>query len=369
MKKNHRKSGPCPVWRWGILLALFLFAGCAQATNSLEDETPPGEDPATEQPAGEDPATETPAGEDPATETPAGEDPATETPAGEDPATETPAGEETPSTDSPPLAIAGFSVAGIAGIIDDDANPRTIALTMPDGTDLRSLVPAITLSDPAAVIRPASGESQDFTQPVNYTLTLEEAEIIYRISVSVAIPAARDGRAISSFSINEVPGVIDETAKTIAITLAFGTDLKALKPEIGLSEGATVSPLSGEAQNFANSILIPRKYTVKAENGMQAEYKVTVQTAAQNSFTLLLHKELSFSSASVSLSRTGSASVSADRDYDRYQWHIDGKAVGTDNRTITLKGEDYFIGSHYLGATAYQNGVPFYGELIFTITP
>jgi hypothetical protein len=335
MNKLYRNPGFYWAWRRGIvLLALLLFAGCSQLTdappedpnNSQEqsgqespsgktedgdksqgEEVIPGDKPATDEPSGEEP---TPA-DKPATDEPSGEEP---TPA-DKPATDEPSGEEPTPADKP-------------------------APEEPPGEESPS-------EDSPATEEP-SGEEPSGEEPP---------------------PAAREGRAITRFVINGVSGVINETAKTIALTLPFGTDLKTLKPEIALSQGATVSPASGEAQNFANSLLMPKKYKVSAENGMQAEYKVTVQTAAQSSFTLALNKELSLGAAPVSLSKTGTASVSAPSGYEGYQWSMDGKPVGTDSRTITLRGEDYFIGSHYLGATAYQNGIPFYGELIVTITP
>jgi hypothetical protein len=266
-------------------------------------------------------------------------------------------------------AITGFRIGETPGIINEDADPKTITLILPAGTDLSALSPAITLSDPAAAVEPASGEARDFREPLLYILNSEGVETRYRVTVTAAVSDASDARAITSFKINGVDGVINEDSKTIALILPFGTDLKALSPEINLSEGAVVQPASGTARNFANSALMAIKYTVTAENGMQAEYKVTVQTTSQYSVTLVLDREISFSPATASFSRRESSSVSATSGYDSYQWSVDGKAAGTDSRIITLKGEDYFVGSHYLGVVAWQQGIPFYAELVFTITP
>jgi hypothetical protein len=177
--------------------------------------------------------------------------------------------------------------------------------------------------------------------------------------------------AITAFIIAGVEGIIDEQAspKTITLTLPHGTSLANLAPAIALSDGATVSPGSGVAQDFTNSIDIAKTYTVTAENGRQEKYRVTVQTRTKNSFALALDRELKFSAASVSISKTGSASVSVPTGYDSCQWSMDGKPAGAGGRTITLRGEDYVVGSHYLGATAWQNGIPYHGELVVTITP
>jgi len=75
-----------------------------------------------------------------------------------------------------------------------------------------------------------------------------------------------------SFTSPSAEGVIDQTAKTIAVTVPSGTNVTALAPTIKVSAGATVNPESGAAQNFTN----PVKYTVTAEDGTTAEYTATV---------------------------------------------------------------------------------------------
>jgi hypothetical protein len=408
MKKPHKKFIPDPVGWCVILLALFLFTACPQATDD-PDPQPGGETVEPEDQPGE--KTGSPAitkfiiagieglideHANPKTITLAlpteiaREDLSPEITLTAGAAISPPSGE--PQNFTQPVdytltlegvqtvyrvivktraAITGFRIGETAGIIDEDASPKTITLVLPEGTNLSSLSPVITLSDAAATLNPVSGEAQDFRENRRYTLVSEGVQIEYQVTVTTAAPNTSDARAINSFIINGIPGIIDEAAKTITLTLAFGTDLKALSPEIGISAKAQVSPPSGEAQNFANSILTPKKYKVTAENGMQAEYKVTVQTDARNSFTLVLKQELSLSPRSLGLSKAKaeSASVSATKDYDHYQWYIDGKPAGTDSRTITLRAEDYFIGAHYLGVMASQNEVPSYAELVFTVTP
>ena len=68
--------------------------------------------------------------------------------------------------------ITAFSFAAplAAGVIDENA--KTIKLTVPEGTNVTALVPAITVSEKATV-SPASGVVQNFTTPVSYTVTAE----------------------------------------------------------------------------------------------------------------------------------------------------------------------------------------------------
>lgn len=68
-----------------------------------------------------------------------------------------------------------------------------------------------------------------------------------------------------------VNGVIDEEAKTISLTVPYGTDVTGLVPTI-LYAGETVSPASGEANDFTG----PVTYTVTASDGSTQDYTVTV---------------------------------------------------------------------------------------------
>ena len=67
-------------------------------------------------------------------------------------------------------------------------------------------------------------------------------------------------------------GIINESAKTIKVDVPEETDVTSLAPIITLSDKATVSPVSGMAQDFTNPVV----YTVTAENGSTAKYTVTV---------------------------------------------------------------------------------------------
>ena len=89
-----------------------------------------------------------------------------------------------------------------------------------------------------------------------------------------------DEKQIFSFSFTSpaAVGVINESAKTIAITVPAGTNVTALVPSITISATATVSPASGVAMNFTN----PVKYTITAEDGSAAEYIVTVSEGASS---------------------------------------------------------------------------------------
>ena len=70
--------------------------------------------------------------------------------------------------------------------------------------------------------------------------------------------------------------VIDEEAKTITFRVSEGGDVTKLVPTITVSEGATVSPKSGVAQDFSS----PVTYTVTAADGeTTVAYTVSISSA------------------------------------------------------------------------------------------
>lgn len=81
--------------------------------------------------------------------------------------------------------ITGFIVAGVSATIDNAAH--TVQAELPSGTDLTELTPTITVST-GATISPASGVEQDFTSPVEYTVTASDATTqVYTVTLTVEV--------------------------------------------------------------------------------------------------------------------------------------------------------------------------------------
>ena len=112
---------------------------------------------------------------------------------------------------------------------------------------------------------------------MTYTVTAADASTqAYTVTVTVAANPAKE---ITAFNFNgltpNVTGVVNEGAKTIALTVPYGTDVTALVPTI-THTGASVSSNTGVAQNFTN----PVTYTVTAADASTQAYTVTVTVAA-----------------------------------------------------------------------------------------
>lgn len=181
---------------------------------------------------------------------------------------------------SPAKAITAFSFTNPAaiGVIDEGA--KTIAATVPFGTDVGALVAAFTTTGSSVAVGTtpqASGVTpNNFTAPVIYTVTAEDLTIqTYAVTVTVAANSAKN---ITSFNFTSPAaiGTVDNTAHTVALIVPYGTGVTALMPTIAVSTNATISPLAGVAQNFT----APVAYTVTAEDLTAQTYIVTVTVAA-----------------------------------------------------------------------------------------
>ena len=164
--------------------------------------------------------------------------------------------------------ILKFEVGDVIGTVDEDS--KIVVLDFPAGTDVSHLTPNIIVST-YATIEPESGVPQDFTNPVYYKVTAMNGTTT-QYMVEAVVHDADNEKSILSFTIDGVEGDINEIAKTVSLVMPGGTDVTELVPTIVVSEGATVNPASGEAQDFTH----PVTYTVTAQNGTTAEYTVSV---------------------------------------------------------------------------------------------
>jgi len=159
-----------------------------------------------------------------------------------------------------------------------DAGDQTVAIEVEYATDVTELTPTITVSYGAS-INPESGVAQDFTNPVTYSVTAEDGTTTEEWVVTVTEAAQSSEADILTFEIAEQtgPALINTEEQTVSIEVVNSTDLTSLTPTITVSEGASINPESGVAQDFTN----PVTYSVTAEDGITAlEWVVTVTEAS-----------------------------------------------------------------------------------------
>lgn len=171
----------------------------------------------------------------------------------------------------------------VTGTIDREDG--SIELTVPYGTDLDNLAASFNCSDNAVVkigsVTQISGETKnDFSHELTYTVIAQDGSKKY-YSVKVAIEGSIYEKKITAFEIDElepeVKGVIDHEKREIALTVPFGTEIKALEPSIAISPDTTIAPGSGEARDFS----VPVVYKLTARDGSTESYTVKVTVAQE----------------------------------------------------------------------------------------
>ena len=104
-------------------------------------------------------------------------------------------------------------------------------------------------------------------------------------------PFVSKRKAITSFVFEEITppvvATVDMFDYTVTAIVPFGTPLTSLTPTIGISEKATILPLSGTPQDYTSEFI----YTVTAEDGSAQEWSVTVLLGDENAVPRLALSE------------------------------------------------------------------------------
>lgn len=164
--------------------------------------------------------------------------------------------------------ILSYKIGDAVGTVSGSS----VSITIPYATDLTTAEPEITVSEFAEVTqKPAElqvGEN-------HYTVTAENgAEKDYIVTIT-RTPVAT-GRQIKSFRYGGYEAAINEGTAEITLTLPKGIS-PVFAPTIEISEFATVSPASGEVQDFSS----PVKYKVTAQNKASKTYTVKVTISSE----------------------------------------------------------------------------------------
>lgn len=169
--------------------------------------------------------------------------------------------------------IMTFAIGDNDGVIDQ-AN-GTIEVTVGSQENIKALTPQYTIPE-STTSTPQSGVAQDFTNPVKYTVLSNDGFTGKSYVVTITqLPQA----IITSFKTGEdicsVTGIIDDEASAINLDFPAGADLSAITPIIETTEGSTLSPESGVAQDFSSGAI---DYTVTNLEGLTKTYSVVART-------------------------------------------------------------------------------------------
>lgn len=102
-------------------------------------------------------------------------------------------------------------------------------------------------------------------------------ELTFAVDAFKVREASSEKEILTFTHINETgTAAIDNGLFTVELEVANGTVITTLVPTITVSTNASISPLSGVAQDFTGSDVTPIVYTVTAEDGTTQDWDVTV---------------------------------------------------------------------------------------------
>lgn len=183
----------------------------------------------------------------------------------------------------PPKAFTAYSIGGVAGILNETA--KTVSVTMPYGTNVTSQVATFATNGTAVkvgtVAQVSGTTANNFTTPVSYTVTASDnTTATYTVTVIIAPNTAKAITAYSFVGLSGAAGVINETAKTIAVTVPFGTNVTNLAATFtSTGSDVKVNALAQTSGTSVNDFSIPVTYTVTAADAKAAVYTVSVAIA------------------------------------------------------------------------------------------
>ncbi|GAL65696.1 DUF5018 domain-containing protein [Jejuia pallidilutea] len=169
--------------------------------------------------------------------------------------------------------IMTFSIGENDGVIDQEN--ATIQVTVGSEANIKALAPQYTIPG-GTTSTPQSGVAQDFTNPVKYTVLSNDGFTGKSYFVTVTqlkkalITSFKTGTDVCS-----VTGIIDDETSTINLDFPAGADLSAIAPIIEVTEGSTLSPASGVAQDFSAGAI---EYAVTNVEGITKTYTVNART-------------------------------------------------------------------------------------------
>jgi hypothetical protein len=273
----------------------------------------------------------------------------------------------------------------IGAVPDPDDGTYPLAVWVPAGTSLGSLVPVITHT--GVGISPPSGTALSFNTPQTYTVTAEDGSTkTYRVTVNTRDDNAKN---ITSFVFNEVPlgtsspydgyvravGSVDQTGHTIKVLVPNNADITTLAPTItyigkSITEPAgteqTTNPFDGTGKNFST----PQTYIVKDRDGGTQGYIVTVTKQSPVDVDFDGERDIAVA-GSVFDPGTGIVTVTVDtgKVSAPYEWYVDGILQAAAGNVFTLNvGNGFTPGRHEIMVSGIKDGLHYTSRVSFTVS-
>lgn len=194
---------------------------------------------------------------------------------------------------SPSAEITAFKIPGQTGNEVINSAAGTIAINVPTGTSLNGVIPQTVTLSPLATISPLATAAQNFSTPINYTVTAQNGTtknwVVTVTQVSSSLKEITDFKLSNS---QLGTSSINSAAGTISLNMPIGSTLTGLVPVVfTISPNATVSPSAATALDFSSPVV----YTVTAQDNSTKTFTVTVNLIDPNLvFTDFQAEEASF---------------------------------------------------------------------------
>ncbi len=183
------------------------------------------------------------------------------------------------------LLTFGFTNPNVIGVISG----TNIAVSVPYGTNIKSLVASFTASTGAVVkvsniLQVNVGSVVDYTAPVTFVVTSEDGKTIKNYVVTVTItPLLSSANEMLTFGFASPTAVGTISGNTIGLTVPFGTIVTALKANFTSSPNSIVrvGPTIQVSGSTPNNFTTAQLYTVVAQDGSVKDYTVVVTISSQ----------------------------------------------------------------------------------------
>ena len=266
-------------------------------------------------------------------------------------------GGASPVSDAKSITAFSFTSPAATGTINENA--KTIAVTVPNGTNVTALDATFTTTGASVkvggAVQVSGTTADDFTNPVTYTVTAADGSIaLYTVTVTRA-PSSSKAITVFSFTTPAATGTINENAKTIDVNVPYGTNVTALVATF-ITTGASVNigPTAQVSGATANDFTNPVTYTVAAADGSTTSYVVTVSIVPSSAKAITAFSLLGVSGVVNEPAKTISVSLPY------------GTNVTTLAATFTITGASVKVGSivQVSGTTAND----FTSPVTYTVT-
>lgn len=160
--------------------------------------------------------------------------------------------------------LTAFKLDGYPGVIDNTT--CTVVVGVPETYNTDEMKVTVIETSEGANASMRAGDVANFSFPQTVRVTSGNTFLDYTVTVK------HDEAKITSFELNGAyKGFIDEEYHTIQVYVPTTVEVTDLVPTVEVSEGAEVSPVSGQAVDFTN----PVEFTVTYQSA-KTVYTVTV---------------------------------------------------------------------------------------------